>query len=140
MKNKILLNQKGRNHIRIFPLYKDVCIPEDEADKIRWAQAKFEELENSSEAERLYIFKSVKKGYLVSVWQLNDLYYLVQSIRNEFSTYNSTIYITNEKNDMLAISKFLRENITTIMKDYKQQILDAGKYLAENRTDTSEVS
>ena len=129
--NRLLINQHARNHIKIFPLYKGAEIPEDEGDQIRWAKAQFEELQQSNEAERLFIYRSNKKGFLVSVWRLHDLYYIVQCIRNEFRTYNTIIYINNEKEDSINIAKFLQANAITIMKDYKQQILDAKDYIIE---------
>ena len=131
--NKLLLADKGRNHIKIFPLYKDVEIPTDEGDKIRWAKARFEELQNANDANRLFICKNVKKGILISVWELNGLYYLIQCIRNEFKTYNVTVYIHNEKEDSLNIAHFLRAHMYEIMEDYKNQILEARDYLLNER-------
>ena len=127
--NKLLLNQKARNHIKVFPLYKGAEIPENEGDQIRWAESRFNELQQSDEAKRLFIYKNAKKGILVSVWELNNLYYLVQCIRNEFKTYNTIIYINNEREDTINIAKFIQANAINIMADYKQQILDARDYL-----------
>lgn len=137
MKSKLLLNEKARNHIKIMPLT-DVVLPEDEGDKIRWCEAQYNLLLNSNDAKRLYYYKNVRSGILIAVWELNDLYYIIQSIRNEFKTYNNVIYIHNEKNDCINIAKFLRTNMTEIMADYKQQILDAKDYLAEHPLDTAE--
>lgn len=130
--NKLLLSEKKRNHIKIMPLCDFDDIPDDEAGKINWCESKYNELQNSSEAVNLYLYKNAPKGYLISVWQLNNLYYLIQCIRNEFKTYNSVIYINNNENDTLNIAKFLKANIQQIMADYKQQILDARDYLQEH--------
>lgn len=126
--NKLLLNERGRNHIRIFPtkeVSEQLNIPETEADKIRWCEKCFKTLQHSNDAKRLSIYKHKGKGYLISVWELDNKYYLIQCLRNEFKTFNTTIYISNEKNDMLNIAKFLQENVDSIMKDYKNQILEA---------------
>ena len=131
--NKLLLNQSARNHIKIFPMKDTISdLPESEADRIRWCEAEFKRLQRSPDAKRLYIFK--KRGnYLISVWEMDDKYYLVQCLRNEFKTYNTIIYISKFKDDMLNIAKFLQVNIDTIMSDYKSQILDARDALLKER-------
>ena len=123
MKSKLLLNERARNHIKIMPLT-DVILPEDEGDKIRWCEEQYNLLLNSDDAKRLYYYKNVRSGILIAVWELNDLYYIIQSIRNEYKTYNNVIYIHNERNDCINIAKFLRNNMTEIMSSFKQQIED----------------
>lgn len=139
--NKLLLNNTGRNHIKIFPM-KDTIkdLPESEKDRIEWCKAEFKKLQHSDNAKRLCIYKHTHKGYLISVWELEGLYYLVQCIRNEFKTYNDTIYISKDKDDLLSIAKFVRDNVDAIMADYKDQLLEARDALlreaAENNGDT----
>lgn len=131
--NKLLLNQSARNHIKFFPM-KDTIddLPETEADRIRWCRKEYYKLQNSTDAKRLVIYK--KRGnYQISVWELDGLYYLVQCLRNEFKTYNTIIYISKYKEDMLSIAKFLQENIDQIMQDYKDQILDARDELVKSK-------
>jgi hypothetical protein len=123
MKNKLLLNNKARNHIKVFPVDKTIVIPEGEAEKIKWAESVYKRLE--LESVNLVTYKNKSRGYMISVWQMDDKYYIIESIRNEFKTFNNTIYINDNKNDSLAIAKFLKDNIITIMSDYKQQLLDA---------------
>lgn len=128
--NRLLLNQTGRNHIRIFPMKDTVQdLPESEADRIRWCEARYKALEADPEAKRLCLYKNRTKGYLVSVWESKGLYYLIQCIRNEWKTFDDTIYVTKDGDDAVAIAKFVHENIETIMADYKQQILDARDQL-----------
>lgn len=128
--NKLLLNDKGRNHIRVLPLKgSGIEIPEGEKERVLLANSIFKELQTSSDAKRLVLYKHKGKGYLISVWQIGAQYYLIQSIRNEFKTFNNTIYVGPDGPDMLSIAKFLRENIETIMEDYKNQILDARDWL-----------
>ena len=131
--NKLLLNERGRNHIKFYPM-KDTAndIPETDAGKIEWCKNRFHELQHSADAKRLVIYKHKGKGYLISVWELNGLYYLIECIRNEFKTFNTTIYISKEKDDSINIAKFIQENIDTIMADYKKQILDARDELVKN--------
>lgn len=136
--NKLLLNNTARNHIKIFPM-KDIFndIPESEADKIHWCRAQFKHLQHSPDAKRLALYRHKGKGYQISVWELDGLYYLVQCIRNEFKTFNTVIYISKERDDTLNIAKFLQENIEQIMSDYKQQILDARDALLRERYEES---
>ena len=131
--NKLLLNNSARNHIRFFPM-KDTVedLPETEAERIKWCEKEFKKLERSMDAKRLVLYKHKGKGYQISVWEMDGLYYLVQCIRNEFKTFNDTIYISKEKEDMLSIAKFLKENIETIMTEYKDQILEARDELLKD--------
>lgn len=132
--NKLMLNDRARRHIKIFPVEDDLFdnIPSDEGEKIKWCEKEFKRLQNSNDAKRLFLDKHKGKGYLVSVWSLDGRYYLIQDIRNEFKTFNSVIYITREKDDALSIAKFLRENVNQIMKDYKDQILEARAALVRD--------
>lgn len=126
MKNKLLLNNNSRNHIKFMPLVKNMKLPEDEGEQIKWAKETFERLENDENAQKLWHFSSRKKGVLVSVWK-SDYYYIIVSLRNEFDTYNNIIYISESENDSIALSKFLSQNYTEITKSYKEQILEAGE-------------
>lgn len=107
-------------------------IPEDEGDKIRWCENQFKALQHSDDAERTYLQRNNKKGYLISVWQLNGLYYLVNCIRTNTQTYVTTIYITKDGNDASSIAKFLFENVSEIMNDTKQSLLDYYKAVVKN--------
>lgn len=124
--NKLLLNHKARNHIRFFPMKDTVTdLPEDEGDKIRWCKDRFHTLQHSNDAKRLFLAKHKGKGYMISVWEFDGLCYLIECLRNEFKTFNTTIYITKDKSDALHIADFIEKNITQIMQDYKDQILQA---------------
>lgn len=132
--NKLLLNERARHHIKIFPM-KDTApdLPDTEIERIRWCKAKYKELQHSDEARRLALFKHRGKGYLIAVWEMKGLYYLIECIRNEFKTFNDTIYITKDGDDAVNIAKFLVANIDTIMADYKAQLLDARDALLREK-------
>lgn len=130
--NKLLLNNSARNHIKVFPMPDSgIEIPESGEDKIRWCEKEFNRLQSDASAKRLCLYKHRLKGYLISVWSLDGLYYLIVCLKNEFKTFNDTVYIGKDKDDMLSIAKFLHQNIDTIMADYKQQILDARDWLVK---------
>lgn len=130
--NKLLLNHRARNHIRFFPM-KDAVndIPSDPALQIKWCQEEFKRLQHSESADRLFLEKHRGLGYMITVWEMNGLYYLIHCLRNEFKTFNTTIYISKNKDDMLSIAKFLKDNIVQIMSDYKSQILEARDALVK---------
>jgi uncharacterized HAD superfamily protein len=127
--NKLLLNNNARNHIKFLPLNNSVEIPETEKERILWCESRFNELSNADNIIRHFTYKNGKKGYSIGVWEYNGLYYLIQCIKNEFGTYNDVIYIEKNKDDLIAIAKFLQKNIITIMSDYKEQILEAKEYV-----------
>lgn len=130
--NKLLLNNSARNHIRFFPMKDTISnLPESEKDRILWCKEEFKKLQHSDTAKRLVIYKHRLKGYLISVWEMDGLYYLIVCLRNEFKTFNDTIYISKDKDDMLSIAKFLQQNVDQIMKDYKNQILEARDALVK---------
>lgn len=131
--NKIILNKSGRNHIRIFPLKNIIPLPEDAAERIRLCQSVFVELQQSDDVKKHAYYRHTKKGYQVSVWELNQKIYLVNCIRDLDHNYITTIYISDNLNDMLGIAKFLVSNIDDIMKDYKNQIIE-GKEAFEEYT------
>lgn len=119
--NKLVLNPKGRNHFRYMP-HKDTQIPKDEKDQIKVV----ENLYNDLVANGNVIYTKSKAGnYAVRCVELNNKYFIVVSLKNEFSTYNNTIYEILNKADALSISVFIGKNIKTMMSDYKKQILDA---------------
>lgn len=129
--NKILLNTKGRNHIRIFPLKDIIKMPEDGAEKIKLCESIFVELQQSDNAVRHAYYRHTKKGYQVSVWELNNKIYLVNCVRDMEHNYVTTIYIGDNLNDMLGIAKFLVNNIEEMMEDYKNQIIEAPEAFKE---------
>ena len=142
--NKLLLNERARNHIRFFPMKNTIAdLPESEGDRIKWCQSEFKRLQHSDTAKRLFYVRHKGKGYQISVWEMDGLYYLVQCLRNEFKTFNDTIYINKERDDTINIAKFLQANIDQIMQDYKNQILEARDDLvrqaieAEDDTDAA---
>lgn len=131
--NKILLNQKGRNHIKVM-LLKDseLDMPIDGAEQIKFCEKIFATLQQE-EATRHYYYRNVKKGYQITVYQIGDMVYLTNCIRDLDHNYVSTIYVSKNLNDMLGIAKFLVSNIDDIMKDYKNQIIE-GKEAFEEYT------
>lgn len=141
--NKILLSKNGRNHIRIFPLKGIIELPEDGAEKIKLCQKIFVELQQSDEAIKHAYYRHTKKGYQVSVWELNKKIYLVNCIRDMDYNYVTTIYISDNLNDMLGIANFLKDNIEEIMRDYKNQIIEgqeAYQEYIENQREPKEIN
>ena len=128
--NKILISPKARNHIRVFPM-PGSCqgIPEDEGGRILWAKSEYERLAGSDRAVRLACFGGRRKGYLITAWDLDGVGYVAICIRNEFGTYNSTVYAGADPGDAKAIARFAKDNIDSLMADYKKQILDARDWL-----------
>ena len=132
--NKLVLAPKSRHHIKFLPLEGSVSdLPKTEAEGILWCQAKYEELERAEDAVRIARYSHPKKGYLISLWELNGLYYLIQSLRNEFGTYNDTVYLSRNRKDCESIAKFLDRNVDGIMRDYRSQILEARDALVKAR-------
>lgn len=130
--NKLLINESARNHIRFFPM-KDTIpdLPSTESERILWCKNEYEKLRKSDTAKRHVIYAHRTKGYLISVWENEGRFYLIQCLRNEFKTFNVTIYISNQLNDLISIANFLKQNVDDIMRDYKDQILEARKALIE---------
>ena len=129
--NKLVLNPKGRNHFKILP-FGDIVntAPTDNGELIKWGEKLYNELEYSTNAINCFRKVNSGKGYMITVWQLEEKCYLIVSLRNEFSTYNNSIYVgtgESQKQDFINIAKFLSENLNSLSKDYKKQILDARK-------------
>lgn len=123
--NKILLKKHGRNHIRILPT-NDIVIDD--------AEATFNHLQNSENAVRHSYHRRKKKGYLTTVYELDDRIYLTNCIKDFDGNYVTNIYVMPLEllADALAIEKFLVANIEIVMEDYKQQLIDA---LSSTETD-----
>lgn len=132
--NKLVLNSKARNHFRMYPLCKVDAFKGFEHSEDA-CEALYNGLLKDRDAQRLSIEKNKSKGYMITVWHQpsNGLYFLICSIRNEFKTFNNTIYIDNHGDDMVKIAKFLKENIDGIMADYKDQILEARADLLKSK-------
>lgn len=130
--NKILLNQKGRNHIKVM-LIKDsgLEMPEDNAEKIKFCETIFADLQHNDNAIRHFYYRNTKKGYQITVYQIDELIYLTNCIRDLDYNYVTTIYVSKNLNDLKGIAKMLRENIETIMQDYKDQIFEGQEAFEE---------
>ena len=122
--NKICLNPRGRNHWKILPMPGVIKIPESEKEQLIWADTLVKRLK-FSDVKRHFFFTEQKYGYMITVIELDNIYYLIHSIRNEFKSYNNVIYI-NDKNlqDLVNIGKMMQKNIKTIMQDYKDNMLE----------------
>ena len=120
--NKILLSKNGRNHIRIFPLKGIIEIPEENQSK--FCEDLFLELQNDESAIRHYYYRNVKLGHQITVYESKNKIYLTNCMRDLDYNYVTTIYISDNLNDMLGIAKFLRQNMKQIADDYKNQIIE----------------
>ena len=121
--NKLVLNPDDRNHIKFMP-GKNRAIPETEEEQLKLV----EDVYNALVEKGTVLYEKIKKGsHSIVTVKLEDSYFIVVSIKNEFKTYNNIIYETYSENDAIAISKFIGKNINRTMHDYKQQILDAKK-------------
>lgn len=121
--NKLLLNPKARNHIKYQPLSLD-NIPEDESEQIKMVEDLYDELVDKG----VILYEKVKIGsHSIKTVRLDERYFIVTSLRNEFGTYNNRIDEIKNRNDAVAVATFIGKNIRTTMKDYKKQILDAKK-------------
>jgi len=133
-KNKLVIDPHGRNHFRFMP-DKDRVLPESEKEQIEMVEKLYNELVVGG----VIIYTKVKSGsYSIRAIRYNAMYYIVVCIKNEFKTYNNTIYELKFENDALAICKLIGKNILTMMSDYKKQILDAKKMHVVRKEDTNE--
>jgi len=124
MKNKIVLNPNSRNHIRYLPL-KTTPIPTDEGEQIKLAEKLYDNLCEYGEIK----YQKVKTGYSsIYVVAYNNLFYVVLSLRNEFGTYNNTMYELGTENDALVIAKFIGKHINACMQDYRSLMRGAWKH------------
>lgn len=125
--NKIVLNSKANNYIKVYPLKESGLEPPvDEKEQIDFARNIFDKLKNAYEAKKRYFYSNRAKGVQISVWVYDKHTYLVQCIRNEYKTYNTTIYINNDSeesiNDLISCAKFLRTNYAGITKQFTEII------------------
>lgn len=139
--NKLLLSKNGRNHIKVFICQNCEAVPEDDAEKIRFSESIFNELQKSDDAIRHSYYCNRKKGILTAVYELRDKLYLDYCFRTAEKGFYITIlyvYPNNQEsfNDLLAIEKFLRSNISELGESYKAQVLESEegfkKFLKDN--------
>lgn len=134
--NKILLNKNGRNHIRIMPLKGIIELPTENTSK--FCEQLFLDLQNDDNAKRHYYYRNVKLGHQVTVYESDNKIYLTNCMRDLDYNYVTTVYISDNLNDMLNIAKFLRANMKQIAEDYKNQIIE-GKDAFEDFIKDSEA-
>lgn len=137
MKNKLVIDPHGRNHFKFFPnkSKEEEWLKMSEKDQIISVEKIYNELVEKGEI----VYKKVKKGsHTIKCVKLNEFYYIVVCIVNEFKTFNNLIYEINNKNDALTISKFIAKNIRVMMSDYKKQILDAKEMVVKRKENENE--
>ena len=122
--NKILLNKNGRNHIKIFPIKDIIEIPESEAERILSCKRIFESFASDESAIRHYYYRNVKSGCQVTVYESDNKIYLTNCIRDPEHNYVTTVYISDNLSDMIAIAKFLVKNNRELTESYKNQIME----------------
>lgn len=137
MKNKLVIDPHGRNHFKFFPnkSKEEEWLKMSEKDQIISVEKIYNELVEKGEI----VYEKVKKGsHTIKCVKLNEFYYIVVCIVNEFKTFNNLIYEINNKNDALTISKFIAKNIRVMMSDYKKQILDAKEMVVKRKENENE--
>ena len=127
--NKILLNKNGRNHIRIMPLNGIIELPTENTST--FCEELFNKLQNDDSAVRHYYYRNVKLGHQVTVYESDNKIYLTNCMRDPDYNYVTTIYISDNLNDMINIAKFLRANMKQIAEDYKSQIIEGKEAYEE---------
>lgn len=133
-KNKLVIDPHGRNHFKFMP-YKDRVLPESEKEQL----IMIENLYNDLVKNGVIIYTKSKKGsFTIKCVKHTEFYYIVICMKNEFGTYNNVIHEIKSENDAMAICKMIGKNITTIMNDYKKQILDAKKMVVR-KEDKDEI-
>lgn len=121
--NKLVLNPKARNHFKFMAVRE---MPESEKEQLELIESIYDDLVNDGVVT--YV-KSKTGNYSIRCVKLEPYWYIVVSLKNEFDTYNNSIYECKSENDAMAICKVIGKNINTIMRDYKKQILDAKKFV-----------
>ena len=133
--NKLVLNPKARNHFKFMPS-KNRALPESEKEQLELIESIYNNLVNDGVVT--YV-KSKAGSYSIRCVKLEPYWYIVVSLKNEFKTYNNSIYECTNETDAMAICKLIGKNITTMMNDYKQQILDAKKMVVRKEVDKVET-
>ena len=114
---------RGRNHWKVMPASESIECPTDEREQLKWAEALVDRISHGM-VKRHFFFANQKYGYMITVVELDGLYYLIHSIRNEFKSYNNVVYVSDKNlQDLVSIGKMMQANIETIMKDYKDNML-----------------
>lgn len=100
-----------------------VDVPNSEYEQLLWAENLVKKLKYS-ELKQHFFFAEQDYGYMITVVEMDGMFYLIHSIRNEFKSYNNVIYINNKNlDDLVNIGKMMQDNIKTIMQDYKDNML-----------------
>ena len=133
--NRVLLNNAGRNHIKVFPLKHKDDLPLTEQERLAWAQQTYENLVTDKAAINHVIYSNKKKGYLITVYESQTKFYLGFCVRSNKGFYNTTIYINDNLSDLLAIAKFFKQNVEEISKSFKNSIIDIEKVVEEIAND-----
>lgn len=111
-----VLDNKAMNYNKVMCLYDYEIEPDPKAI--------CDDLDNATE---LVKYRHVRKGFMITVAELNNYYYLIQCVKHDESgSYINNIYVSENKNDMLAIAKFLNKNLMELAHSYKEQIENVG--------------
>lgn len=100
-----LLNDNGRNHIKFNFL-------KEELNTITDPEEFYSDIVNFSEI--LFSRSHVRKGFKLSVGKLDNLFWLMQVMRNNENAYVVNFYFNNENlNDFIAEAKMLDKMYST---------------------------
>ena len=108
-------------------------MPKDLEHPDKWAEVMWKYLIDSDELTRkAYHCKKGKQGYTISVWQDESCVYLIQVIRSEWNTDETTIFATinteDNLNDFLHIAKFIHKNINKFIGESITNVNEFNKW------------
>ena len=131
-----MINNKCiRQNWKIFNKIKFIPSDEIKFDKNnsqKWSEEKWNHI-ISDELTRhaIYTRKDKENKYTITLWDDGEFLYLIQVIRTEFNTDDTTVYmaIYSDVNlsDFKAISKFIHKNIMNIINHSKNGVIEANK-------------
>jgi len=122
-------NWKVFNRIKFIPTKE---IEFDENNSQKWSEEKWNHI-ISDELTRhaIYTRKDKENKYTITLWDDSEYIYLIQVIRTEFNTDDTTVYMTKyddvKLSDFKVIAKFIHKNIMDIINHSKNGVIEANK-------------
>lgn len=114
-------NWKKFNRVSFRPI--NVDIPSDIKNPDEWAEKVWIHISEDDDIKRLKHYAR-RKSYSINVVRDDKYLYLVQCLRSEYDTDETSIYMVefseDNLNDFLAIAKMVHNNIEDIMGDSRE--------------------